>query len=129
MSHRVSLETLFCTLITDAHERHIVDTFDLPGAYLHVKILKYNSILIKIGEGFLDIMCQVNPEYKQHMIYENVKKVLYLLNLRAIYGCIDYALLWYKLFSTTLKGVGFEINPYDICVVNKTVEGTKCTIA
>ena len=42
-------------------------------------------------------MCQVNPEYKQHVTYENEKKVLYRLVFREIYGCIEYALLWYLL--------------------------------
>ena len=74
-------------------------------------------------------MCQVNPEYEQHVIYENEKIFLYLLVLREIYGCIESALLWYNLFSITLEGLGFEINPYDRCVANKVIEGTQCTIA
>ena len=59
------------------------------------------------------------------MRYENRNKVLYLLVIREIYGCIESALMWYKSLSTPLYGMGFEINPYDICVVNKIIEGTK----
>ena len=73
---------------------------------------------------FFDIMFQVNPEYKQHVRYENGKKVLYLLVLRTIYGFIESALLWYNIFSTILEGIGFEINPYDRCVSNQIIEGT-----
>ena len=38
-------------------------------------------------------------------------------------------MFWYNLFSTTLEGLGFEINPYDKCFANKALEGTQCTIA
>ena len=57
-------------------------TFDVPGAYLHTYIPKDKSILMKLREYFFDIMCQVNPEYEQHVVYENWGKVLYILVLR-----------------------------------------------
>ena len=63
------------------------------------------------------------------MRYKNEKKVFYLLLLRAIYGCIESALLWYNIFSTTIEGIGFEINPYERCVSNRIIEGAQCTIA
>ena len=58
-------------------------------------------------------MCEVNPEYIPFVRYENGKKVLYVKILRAIYGCIESALLWYKLYSETLEGMEFVINTYD----------------
>ena len=74
-------------------------------------------------------MCQVNPDYNQHLRYYNENKVLYLLVFSSIYGFIGSTLFWYKLFSATLEGLGFEINPYEICVANKMVEGAQYTIA
>ena len=59
---------------------------------------------------------------------ENNKKILYLRLLKALYGCVKSALLWYELFSTTLKDMGFVLNPYDECVANKMVNGKQCTI-
>jgi hypothetical protein len=49
--------------------------------------------------------------------------------LKALYGCVQSALLWYELFSSTLEAAGFELNPYDTCVANKTINGKQCTIA
>ena len=80
---------------------------------------------MKLREYFFGIMCQVKPEYKQHVICENGKKVLYLLVLRAIYVCIESALLWYNIFTTTLEVLGFEVNSYDRCVSNHIIEGTQ----
>ena len=34
----------------------------------------------------------------------------------------------YNLFSKTLQGSDFEINPYDRCVENKVIESSQCTI-
>ena len=55
-------------------------------------------------------------------------KVFYLLFIRLIYGRIESALLWYKILSTTLEGIGFEKNPYGRCVENKMIEGTQLKI-
>ena len=62
-SSTVSLEELFRTLIIDAHEGHYVATFDVLGAYLHEEMPKYKRILMNSMRYFVDIMCQVNPEY------------------------------------------------------------------
>ena len=73
-------------------------------------------------------MCQINTEHKKNVRYENGQKVLYMLVLRAIYGCIESALQWYKIYSETLMKKGFELNKYGIFVANKLVNKTQCTL-
>ena len=73
-------------------------------------------------------MCLVNPEYTKHVIYEVIRKgknvkQLYVRVLRALYDCIESALLWYQLYPTTLQDMGFVFNPYDKCVANKIING------
>ena len=48
--------------------------------------------------------------------------------LRAIYGCLESVMLWYNLYVTTSKGMGFELNPYNLCVANKIINRKQCTI-
>ena len=43
----------------------------------------------------------------------------------AIYGCIKSALLWYNLYVSTLKDMGFKINPYYKCKANKMINGNQ----
>jgi hypothetical protein len=86
----------------------------------------YNSSVTRVL--FVDIMCKVNADYLPYVVYENGKKVLYVKILQAIYGCIESALLWYNLYATTLKDMGFVINSYDKCVANKIINGKQCTI-
>ncbi len=38
------------------------------------------------------------------------------------------ALLWYQKFARNAQDYGFELNPYDPCVANKTIEGTQATL-
>ena len=91
--------------------------------------LRWEQVLLILRGDLVDIMCQVSQEYKKYVVHVNGKKVLYLRVLRALYGCLESAMLWYKLYSETLQKMGFILNPYDGCVANKVINGKQCTIA
>ena len=46
----------------------------------------------------------------------------------ALYGMLDSAILYYRKFHRNLKENGYEINPYDPCVVNKQINGKQHTV-
>ncbi len=48
--------------------------------------------------------------------------------LKAVYGSMVAALLYYKKFVKSLTKKGFKLNPYDGCVANKTVNRKQITI-
>ena len=56
-------------------------------------------------------------------------KVLYLLVLQAICGCIESALLWYKLYTEALQKKGYNLNPYNLCVSNNMTKERNHTIS
>ena len=60
---------------------------------------------------------------------EGNMKVLYVRLVKAIYGCVKSALIWYNLFTSTLQEMGFALNPYDPCIAIRTINGRQCTIA
>ena len=124
----ISLNALFTTWIINSIEGWKVQTFDVPGAYLHAEIPEDERVFMKFEKEFVDIMCEVNPEYKEHVRIKNGRKVLYVQVLKVICGMIESTLRWYKLFTGTLCGMGFELNPYDCCVANKMIEGSQCTV-
>ena len=37
--------------------------FDVPGAYLNDNMPEDNIVLLKLEDDFVDIMCEVNPEF------------------------------------------------------------------
>ena len=119
-------DTIMMSLLIDAMEKRCVGTGDVPGTYLHAYIKDFN--IIRFEGKMIDIICKINPEFDNLVVIENGKKVLYLRLNKALYGCVVSSLLWYELFSKTLKQMGFEINPYDMCVANKMVNGKQCTI-
>ena len=47
---------------------------------------------------------------------------------RALYGCVQYARLWYEKLRDTLVSIGFIVNNYDLCVFNKMVNGVQVTV-
>ena len=69
--------------------------------------------LLKLKGICVDIMCEVKEEYRETINYERGTKVLYLRVIRLIYGCIEAALLWFKLYTEVLKNLGFEMNLHD----------------
>jgi hypothetical protein len=48
--------------------------------------------------------------------------------LKALYGCVESANLWYTLLSSTLVKDGFIMNPLDHCIFNKLVDGIQITV-
>ena len=47
---------------------------------------------------------------------------------KTLCGTATADLLWYKLLTETLIKEGFQLNPHDLCVVNKMVDDKQCTI-
>ena len=99
---------------------------DVTGAYLNADMDDF--VLIRLSGDNVDMMCNANPTYEQFVTNENGRKTLFLQLKMALYGCVKSALLWYCLFRDTLQDLGFTLNPYNPCVVNAQIKGSKCTI-
>ena len=67
------MEDLFTTITIDAYEGYAVGNFDVIRAYLHARLPKGEKIILELRGKFVDIMCDVNPEHINRMIYENGK--------------------------------------------------------
>ena len=126
-SPTVSTTALILTILIDAYEKRDVATADVAGAYLKATMKDY--VIIKFVGESVDILLTMEPSYKKFVTHEKGAKVLYARLKKALYGCVQSALLWYTLFHDTLQQMGFTINPYDPCVANAIIDGTQCTIA
>ena len=126
-SPTVSTDALMLSIMIDAHEGRDVATADVAGAYLKADMDDF--VVMKFTGESVDILCNMNPEHTNFVSNEKGNKVLYVRLVKAIYGCVKSALLWYDLFHNTLKEIGFLLNPYDSCIANCTINGKQCTIA
>ena len=108
-------------------------TADIPNAFIQAMMPKTGKgedrVILKITGFLLDLLVEIAPEvYAEYVVLENGKKVLYLVVVRALYGMLVSALLWYKRFRKDLEKEGFEFNPYDPCVANRMINGKQHTV-
>ena len=126
-SPTVQLESLMATMAIEAMEKRKIVIADVAGAYLQTVMADY--VIVKVSGDSCKIMCDVNPNFRRYVRPEGRRDTLYMRLKKALYGCMYSALLWYRTFREHLEGEGFELNPYDQCVANKTINGHQCTIA
>jgi hypothetical protein len=88
-----------------------------------------DKIIMKIRGQLVDILLEICPGvYDEHVRYEGKHKVVYVRMLKALYGMLVSSILYYKKFRKDIESVGFEINPYDVCVANRTINGKQQTL-
>ncbi len=111
----------------DAKENREVVTINIPGAFLHADNEDY--VIMKMVGTLAELMVKTKPKmYRQYVVLEKGRSVLYLRLQKALYGMMKSALLFYRKLVLELKKMGFEINPYDPCIANKMVNGTQMSI-
>ena len=125
-SPTVSQDAFFLTCIVDALEGRDKAITDIKGAYLNAKMK--HEVFMKITGQEVDLFIELNPELEKFVTIEKQKRVLYVQLDKALYGCVQSALLWYELYMKSLKKMGFVVNPYDMCVANAMIDGKQCTI-
>jgi Reverse transcriptase (RNA-dependent DNA polymerase) len=127
-SPTVSTEAVFLTAVINAQECRQVMTIDIPGAFMHVDIDEL--IHVRLEGPMAELLTRVDPDkYRTFMSEENGKQVLYVELQKALYGTLQASLLfWENLTEFLTTELGFEVNPYDSCVVNKIINGKQCTI-
>ena len=116
------------SLIIDAFEGRTVGTADVRAAYLNAIMPDFVTMQIR-GE-MINIMLEAAPSLATGLVTTKMgEQVLIVVLHKALYGCVQSAMLWYNLFTDKLQHMGFELNKIDPCVANKTVNGKQCTIA
>lgn len=127
-SPTIATDSLRVTIAIDAHEKRNTATADIVGAYLNAYMKAY--VIMRFTGVSVDTLCEMNPDYRRFVVIKNGLKILYVQLVKALYGCVKSALLWYDLFYSHPKALlGFKLNPYDPCVANKMINGKQCTIA
>ena len=53
---------------------------------------------------------------------------MYVKLLKALYGLLRSAILFYKKLRNDLENMDFEVNPCDPCVANKMINGSQMTV-
>lgn len=123
-SPTVGMTSLFAVAVIAAAENRRVITVDVPGAYLNTDIEKI--VYMKISKDIAAIMVEINPGKYQNC--QQTDGSIIVILKKALYGCVEAALLWYEHLRSTIESAGFIRNGYDRCVFNRTIDGIQTTI-
>ena len=123
-------EAIITTGVIDAKQKRDVMTLDIPNAFVQTDIaLDGDKIIMKIRGQLVDILMEICPGvYTKYVLHEGKHKILYVRMLKALYGMLISSILYYKKFRKDIESIGFEVNPYDICVANRTIHGKQQTV-
>ena len=83
---------------------------------------------MKFEGEFMDIVCEMNPEYeKSRDIWEGQKSTVCADLKGDIWNNIEYpSMVWFILYNTIVFGV--LINPYEKCIANKVFNEHQFTV-
>ena len=131
-SPTVSTEAVLITSVLEAKQNRDVMTADIPNAFVQTEVdnKKFGEqIIMKIRGPLVDMLVKIAPEvYTDYVREDNGKKVVYVKMLKALYGMLQSAILYYKKFKADIEEIGFKINEYDPCVANRMVNNKQHTI-
>ena len=126
-SPTVFIESLFLSSMIDGHEHRKVMTLDIPGAFMQTNIDE--TIHIRLDGLLVDLLIKVEPSYQSFVCHERGQRVIYICLNKALYGTLQAGMLfWKELTQFVTVDLGFTINPYDLCVASRTIDGKQCTI-
>jgi hypothetical protein len=101
-----------------------VVTIDIKGAFLKANVPEDLELIIRMEGELAELFAELNPDLK---LDEN--GILYLKCLKALYGHIEAARLFYdKLDNSLTMKMNFQRNKYDPCVYNKETENGWITV-
>ena len=126
-SPTVATESVLLSCVIDAKERHDVATVDIPGAFIQGD--QDETVHMRLEGTLAKLLTKYDPKlYCQYVVTENNKPVLYVELIKALYGTLCAALIFWCKLTAKLIEWGFTINPYDWCVANKQINGQQCTL-
>jgi hypothetical protein len=93
---------------------------DIGAAYLNASMASTGvEVNMVIEPKIAAILVQMEPTYKPFLRHDGSVCVRLL---KALYGTVEAARLWYDLINKILTDHGFVNNPYDKCVLNKKLD-------
>ena len=101
---------------------------DAPAAFMEAD--QDDLVHVQSTGAMVDQLLEIDKEmYLPYMTREGNQKVMYVELLKALYGTIKAAkLFWERLTKHLVEDWGFTINPYDSCVANKIIKGYQCPV-
>ena len=127
----VNLTSVFTLLSIAAFERRHIAAVDIKGAYLNARLSSV-TVHMRIQPQLVSILKQLYLDIFKRDISEFIcpDGSMVVRVLKALYGLVESALLWYKHLAATLNRAGYTTSQNDRGVFFKTMgKDRKCAIA
>jgi len=100
-----------------AREEKEAMALDVGGAFLEVDMIE--KVHMRLDKTMTRMLVSIDDSYAE---YVQDNGTLVVLLQKALYGCVEASLLWYKHLVKRLEDYGFVHNVYDPCVFRKKTE-------
>ena len=121
----VSTCSVLTVLSISAHEGRFTAVVDIGGAFLNADMDTGITVHMSLDATLSSLLVRLDATYSKYM--DPRGKIIVKLN-KALYGCVESAALWYENLRATMKSLGYERNPHDVCVFNaRDKHGVQCT--
>ena len=124
-SPTVSIVAVFITVAIAAKVGRHVITMDVETAYLNAKMIDDKTAYLKIGPPITAILSQLDSNFEK---YQDGKGAVIVKLDKALYGCVESAVLWYKDLKATLEADKYQVYRCDLCEFNKVHKGEQMTV-
>ena len=113
----------------DAMRGQDVATDDIQGDFLK-NDYGNGDININTEGEIMTLLVKIDPAYFKDFIYIYIypQKIVYSESKTSIYSTLEASLLFWTKLSKSLEEMGYNINEYDWCIMNKMVKGKQCNI-
>ena len=117
---------MFAVAAIAASESRHVTAVGIGGAYLNADMSSGVIVYMRLDATMTELLTQISSDYENFTAADGTMVVR--LD-KALYGCVESALLWFNHLKATLIKDGFTQNPHDMCVFNKNgADGKQCTV-
>ena len=115
-SPTVATESVLLSCMIDAKEQRDVATVDIPGAFMQGD--QDETVHMRLEGTLAELLTKCDPKlYRQYVVTENNKPVLYVELIKALYGTLRAALIFWRKLTSKLMEWGFENRGRMDCVV------------
>jgi len=104
-SPTVAIEAVFLTAMVDAFEGRSVVVVDVPRVFMQADMDKI--VYVRFNGEMVEMLVKINPIYQQYVTHEQNDKVIYVKLLKALYGTLRAARLFWEKLSNKMIEWGF----------------------
>ena len=120
----VHVPNIFLVCSIAKQKKLVLDTVDIPGAYLHAPLPASERVYVRINKATSAVMVMLDPSLKDYLQPDGT---LIFLVLMALYGMKQAGNLWHDFVSKSLLRLGFKRSLIDAALFYR-VEGQKLQI-